>query len=1100
MRLLILGIFFSINLLLVTFVYGQKEQIDSLEKVLSKTNSNREKYDLLINIGQHYEKQSPQTAMKYYRQALSLAERLNNDTLRANSLYNLAIAYDVSQKYKQAKELYRKSLRIYCKQKDSIHIADLYKNLGGVFLLTSVYDSAMYYELQALRIYQQFNDFSGLMDSYIALGGLSTEIENFIEAEYYFEQAMNFADKINNDEYRCVLHNNIGMSFSKQKNYEIALLNYKKALQIAKKEKFNIYLGDIYQNIANEYLLMNQTDIALSYFYKAKEYFEKQNDIGGIFDVSIGLAKLYYKTKYFRIAYGFLLSAKSIQKNYSSYLSAKNSEEFYDIYSKVLFKINQPANAYKALIKKELYRDSFFSERKVKLVYELEFKYQTISKNKTIKDLQEINFLNQRNIANIEAKRKAEQKVAYLLVIIGIILIVASLWIYLNFLRNRKLSLKIQEKNRKINEAQEKLKRIVDFLPVVFFEANSKGDLVFKNQNFYEVTSITEDIGGLKAYIEFIKPQYRRNLIDRINELVRTKEVQTIEFEFERRDGTSFWALLTIAVNEIRGNKEFYGMVIDISERKKIEQDLLLLKTSVEQSESPLMITDSNPKILYVNPAYIKITGYTEKELLGKNPSILKSDITAEKIYIDLWNTITAGKVWKGIFINKRRNGEFYSDRTIITPVKNKHGVITHFVANKEDITKEAKKNEKILQLYTATENSPNSVMILDADMKITYVNKAFEKITGYSADEVLGLNPNFLDSGRHDNEVIDILKDTIYTGNIWQGMLVNKRKNGEDYWNSSTVIPLLNEDEKLIGFVCNDIDITNQIKTQEELMDTMEQLNEKNKEIVSSIRYAERIQKVMMSNETEVRELFPNSFIIFLPRDIISGDFFWVSKIQDKHFVAIVDCTGHSVPGAFLSIIGINLLESAINERKIAKPSDVLSYMSEKLLGILSNPYTMEHIKDDMEVALAEIDYHKKELIFASSRNRLYFISDKPVIIKAQNGISVISQNDLKIMYKFNGDREFLGSKADDKRFTDYVIEIKDNDMLYFSSDGYYDQFGGVDNVKYKRKRFEQRLFDISDLPIDEQKDSLLDEFEIFKGSFPQTDDVTVMGIKIKF
>jgi len=859
-----------------------------------------------------------------------------------------------------------------------------------------------------------------------------------------------------------------------------------------------ILLGDINKDIAKSYLLLNQTQLSLVYYYKAKQYYEEFNNINGIFDISVGLAELYNNTDYYKMSYGFLLKANSLLKNYESYLNINSIVEYYDIYSQILIKMNKPTKAYNALLLKEKYQGELMDKQKIRLVYELEFKYKTISKNKKIENLKEINRLNLKLIEQNEAKREAERKIVLLFVIIGVILLISSLLIYGNFLRNRKLSKKIQEKNKKIFEAQQKLKRIVDFLPVVFFEADSNGSFVFKNLHFDTVMSITEEINTLDEYYQYIKPVYREKVKTKIANLDKPGDIQSIEFEFERKDNTSFWALLTFTIKEINGKNEFYGMIIDISNRKKIEQDLLLLKTSVEQSGSPLIITDSDAKIVYVNSAYLKITGYKEDELFSKNPSILKSKLTSNYVYNELWETITAGKVWRGTFINRKKDGELFTDKTIITPIINKNNKITHYVANKEDITDEARKNEKILKLFTATENSPNSVMILDSEMKITYVNKAFEKTTGYKADEVLGLIPNFLDSNKHNSGIVSIIEENIYKGNIWQGMLINKKKNGTEFWNSSTIIPLSNEDNELIGIVCNDTDITEQIKTQQELMDTMDKLNEKNQEIFSSIRYAERIQKAVISNEAAIKTLFAESFAIYLPRDIISGDFFWVAKKNNKHYAIVVDCTGHSVPGAFLSIIGVNLLDSAIIERGIEGPSNVLNYMSKKLFEILSNSYSDEHIKDDMEVAIVEINYDKKELLFASSRNRLYYVTNNDRNLDSIDKVNKLYNDDKNALFKINGNREFLATELNDKKFTDFKIDINNNDIFFMSSDGYYDQFGGEKSMKYKRKKFENRLFDISQFPVEIQKKELLNEFYNYKGVIPQTDDVTVVGIRI--
>lgn len=198
------------------------------------------------------------------------------------------------------------------------------------------------------------------------------------------------------------------------------------------------------------------------------------------------------------------------------------------------------------------------------------------------------------------------------------------------------------------------------------------------------------------------------------------------------------------------------------------------------------------------------------------------------------------------------------------------------------------------------------------------------------------------------------------------------------------------------------------------------------------------------------------------------------------------------------MSIIGVNLLNAAIIERGIQGPSNVLYYMSKKLFEILSNSYTVEHIKDDMEVAIAEINYEKKELLFASSRNRMYYVTYNNKSLDSHDRISILYNDEEKTMYKLNGNREFLTSAENKNKFTDFNIDIKNNDIFFLSSDGYYDQFGEKNSIKYKRKRFEKRLFDISQSTISNQKEELLKEFNDFKGNMPQTDDVTVIGIRL--
>jgi ligand-binding sensor domain-containing protein/serine phosphatase RsbU (regulator of sigma subunit) len=252
--------------------------------------------------------------------------------------------------------------------------------------------------------------------------------------------------------------------------------------------------------------------------------------------------------------------------------------------------------------------------------------------------------------------------------------------------------------------------------------------------------------------------------------------------------------------------------------------------------------------------------------------------------------------------------------------------------------------------------------------------------------------------------------------------------------------------------------------------------IEEKNRDIMASIRYAERIQRAMLPRENT----FADTFVLFLPKDIVSGDFYWMYDNGDTQFIAAVDCTGHGVPGAFMSIIGHNSLNKVVREYGLTRPSAILDQLNvEVIKSILQSQE--RGINDGMDLAL--IALHKKSgtLEFAGAYNPLYQVRDGVVIVH-------------------KGDRFPIGitTMEQKKTFTNITIEIKPGDMLYMTSDGYSDQFGSVEGKKFKSVNVKRILSEIYKLPVIEQKEKLEKEIMDWKGELSQVDDIMFIGTKI--
>ncbi len=260
--------------------------------------------------------------------------------------------------------------------------------------------------------------------------------------------------------------------------------------------------------------------------------------------------------------------------------------------------------------------------------------------------------------------------------------------------------------------------------------------------------------------------------------------------------------------------------------------------------------------------------------------------------------------------------------------------------------------------------------------------------------------------------------------------------------------------------------------------------IEEKNKSITASINYAKRIQEAMLPKIEKIKENLPNSFVLFKPKDIVSGDFYYFHEVESKIIIAAIDCTGHGVPGAFMSLIGNELL-NAILDKNIFTPSQILTSLNQKIdTALQQTDLSIRSTRDGMDAAICLIDFTTNKLEYAGAKNPLVYIQN----------------NEMRII---QGDRTSVGgnlTKKQQKQFTNHTIAIDSTTSFYIYSDGFQDQFGGEEDVTYNTMRFKQTLLDISTYPFSEQKEALETIFEDWKGkqSRKQMDDVLVIGFEV--
>ena len=278
----------------------------------------------------------------------------------------------------------------------------------------------------------------------------------------------------------------------------------------------------------------------------------------------------------------------------------------------------------------------------------------------------------------------------------------------------------------------------------------------------------------------------------------------------------------------------------------------------------------------------------------------------------------------------------------------------------------------------------------------------------------------------------------------------------------------------------------------REELRKTNSELKEKNEQIMDSIRYAEKIQDAILPLDERIDSLLGEYFIIFKPKDIVSGDFYWCGQVEKKILIAAVDCTGHGIPGAFMAMIGNTLLNKIVLEQKILRPAQILERLNIEVRRVLKQEQETSKVVDGMDVCLCLLEKEKNKVTFAGSMRPLYIVKGPAANGTGKDGVET------KVV-EIKGDFSPIGGKQRKRisQFTDKEVEVSSGDVIYLTSDGYLDQ-NNEENKKFGLKRFKDILKENAHLEPGKQEAILLEKLGEHQGREKQRDDILVIGIRI--
>lgn len=678
-------------------------------------------------------------------------------------------------------------------------------------------------------------------------------------------------------------------------------------------------------------------------------------------------------------------------------------------------------------------------------------------------------------------------------------------------------------------EIEERYKHIVEAATDIIYTADYKGHFTFVNDVVSKITGFRNDEVLGRHFTDLVYPDWTEEVRSFYARQFRKKTLSTyLEFPILGKNGNKIWLGQTVRIlfDEYRPTliRGFQAIARDITENKHYEEELEKLSLVASETVNAVLICDPTGKIEWVNAGFTRITGYELGEVQGKRPGdVLAGDRTNRNLISEVREVSASAQGFSKEFLVYHKDGyEFWID-VANSPIVNEHGKVEKQIEIFTDIT-EKKRYETQLNLYSArleTLNMAkhellNSHSIEDIAknvlgriaMRINYVKRVSLAIFNTRSQEValhyvlremtsvpgvlhfpissfrnydklknnrvvhvtdLEAEPYLSESDREqlDHGIKSYLMVPVYSG----GQLLGSVNIGADQTNC-----ISDEDVDMVREVTDAIAIAIQ---QQQYLEIIEQ---KNKDIQSSILYARRIQEAILPPENMLKDQLGELFVLYKPKDVLSGDFFWAETRENLTYLAVVDSTGHGVPGALLSLMGHNLLNQAVHERNLVRPAAILDYLNAGIQHTLNQYKTVGELRDGMDIALCVFDHNSMKMQFAAAINPLYVIRDGMLI-------------------QSKGNRFSIGSYFDNKMrpFTNQEMELQKGDMLYLFTDGYPDQFGGDDDRKLSHRRFREDLMSVHHLDVDAQKKLLEDNLAMWMGDGKQTDDICVIGIRIR-
>jgi len=661
-----------------------------------------------------------------------------------------------------------------------------------------------------------------------------------------------------------------------------------------------------------------------------------------------------------------------------------------------------------------------------------------------------------------------------------------------------------------------------------------KGNILKANENLCRISGYTEAELLEKSHRAFDSGYHPKSFWKNMWQTIQEGKTWRAEVKNRSKDGRIYW--VDSVINSIQNTEgkiyQYLSIQHVITDKKESEQQLKqnleeirAVQENLNRAYADLDVQfqalsatfgyveiNTERKIQKTNELFTSWLGYEETELLGKEHADLYFDQPEEEqSYSTLWQKLEQGITVNQIFKRRTKTGKATWFYGAYSPIMDENGNLKRVIKMASNYNDQIEAQEQVKRLSLVAEQTDNGVIIREANGEVVWVNHSFEHISGYNLDEIKGENLNAMLQGKNTSPIHTYQLEEAYRQEMSFALeILYYHKSGRPYWAELNGTPSFDKKGNLINYIIIFRDVTER-KTLEstiqfqndELQRNLTQItklqqdseiaNQRTEKILkglrASINYAKRIQRALIPPESEIQSFYPESFVFFLPKDIVSGDFYWMTEqIEGKlrrKIVVVGDCTGHGVPGAFMTMIAVNLLSQITNHATQAgKILSAIPQLLEKSLG------HYQEVRDGMDISIIvceSTNEYCKKVTFAGAMTSICYFQE----IDGKQEMTVLKGDKIPIGVGWK-------NRPQNYQYQEHTIEITVPTSFYLFSDGYKDQFGGKNDRKLGSQNFKKILKKLAPKPMKQQKDILKKAYFDWKGDQKQIDDIVILGIKM--
>jgi len=556
-----------------------------------------------------------------------------------------------------------------------------------------------------------------------------------------------------------------------------------------------------------------------------------------------------------------------------------------------------------------------------------------------------------------------------------------------------------------------------------------------------------------------------------------------------------------------------------------INNELSKLSIAVSNTENPIVIMDINGNFEWINTAFTKTFGLTMQNLMLEKKNNIKI----------LSNYAQINEIFEEVIKEKESRTFFNTDIDInshkiynqitLTPILNEYKEVKNLVAIFSDVS-ELKLAEEILTqqkeeiiaqrdaLHDSTkkinqilESLPDAAFVIDTHGNIEFWNKAIENMTGLKSENMIGKgnyeyalpfhnkrSPMLIDFvNKSDKEIFSYNKNIKKLNNILQSENYAQSLLGKKRYLLGTATAIFDKEGNYSGA----IEIIHDLS---EMNNYIKEIEEQRQNITQSIKYALRIQEAFMPNLEPLKNVFNDYFVFFKPRDIVSGDFYWILQKENKTYIAVADCTGHGVPGAFMSMLGISFLNQIVTNNYNISANLILEHLKNLIIFSLNqNIEDFNGSRDGMDISVVIYNKDSKILQYSGAFNNIYVVSQEHENFQLSKNLRVFElQNTNKKLYELKADKMPIGVYIKNENFTQKTIKLSTKDRIFMHTDGFQDLYNFNESTKFSSKRYKKLLLETSSESMLEQFNSLKFCYKLWIGDSKQVDDILILGIEV--